>query len=304
MNSKVSIILLNWNGYNDTFECLNSLQKVENKNIEIILVDNGSDNDDYLKFEDIYPDIKVIRSKTNLGFSGGNNLGIKYALDQGADFILLLNNDTVVESDFITNLLLVFEREKNVGIVAPQINYFDEPQKIWSEGGYVSKLRASGFAYSDKFEDISNTDYEQKQFVSGCCMLIKREVFNKVGAFDNEFFLYLEDVDLCVRTIKSGYNIFVSHKSKIYHKVSNSTIKNYTALPLYYVTRNRLYFIKKNYPLYILYSTIYLSSTMILKFFFWFITKKRSNIKAVFFAFYDFLKGNMGKTDHNKFQVQ
>lgn len=303
MNLKVSTILLNWDGYNDTFECLNSLQKVKNKNFEIILVDNGSDNDDYIKLKNAFPNIQVIRSEINLGFSGGNNLGIKYALEKDSDFILLLNNDTVVEPDFINYLLLVFEQEKNAGIVAPQINYFDEPKKIWSDGGYISKIRASGFAYSAKFEENSNTNYVQKQFVSGCCMLIKREVFEKIGLFDDNFFLYLEDVDLCVRTVKSGYSIYVSHKSKIYHKVSNSTIKKYTALPLYYVTRNRLYFIKKNYHSFILLSASYLFFSMVFKYCYWSITGKHSNIKAVYFAFHDFIKGNMGKTDHTKFKV-
>lgn len=304
MKPKIAIVILNWNGYNDTFECLRSLEKLTYKNTIQVVVDNGSEVEEYNNLVKKFPQIKILRSEVNLGFSGGNNLGIKYALEHGADFILLLNNDTIVEPNFIQPLLDVFEKEKNVGIVAPQINYFNEPKKIWSEGGYVSKIRASGFAYSDKFEDISNTYYEQKQFVSGCCMLIKREVFKKVGTFDNNFFLYLEDVDLCVRTIKSGYNIFISHKSKIYHKVSNSTIKNYNALPLFYVTRNRLYFVKKNYPSFILCSTIYLFSTMIFKIIFWFITGKQSNIKAVYFAFYDFIKGNMGKTDHNKFQAR
>lgn len=303
MKPKIAIVLLNWNGYKDTSECIISLQKITYDNYQIIVVDNGSDVEDFNRLKNNFPNVKVLRSDVNLGFTGGNNLGIKNSLEEKTDFILLLNNDTIVEPNFIQPLLNIFEKNPNVGISAPQINYFDEPKKIWSDGGYISKIRASGFAYSDKFEENSNTNYVQKQFVSGCCMLIKREVFEKIGLFDDNFFLYLEDVDLCVRTVKSGYSIYVSHKSKIYHKVSNSTIKKYTALPLYYVTRNRLYFIKKNYHSFILLSASYLFFSMVFKYCYWSITGKHSNIKAVYFAFHDFIKGNMGKTDHTKFKV-
>ncbi|MBK7630774.1 MAG: glycosyltransferase family 2 protein [Ignavibacteriales bacterium] len=137
-HSLVFIIIINWNGYNDTNECINSILKISYPNYEILLVDNGSDKNEYEKVISLKSKATLIRSEKNLGFSGGNNLGIKYALDCGADYLLLLNNDTIVEPNFLNPLLKVFEEEINVGIVAPQINYFNEPKKIWSAGGKIS----------------------------------------------------------------------------------------------------------------------------------------------------------------------
>lgn len=299
-NKEIHLIILNWNGFQDTFECLTSVQKMRNENIKITVVDNGSTEDDYNKLFSHFPDINLIRSDKNLGFSGGNNLGIKYALDNNSDFILLLNNDTIVEPDFLEPLLKIFEDEENVGIVSPQINYYNEPKKIWSEGGYISKIRGSGFAYSDKIKCDSKIEYGKKDFVSGCCMLIKKDVFQKIGLFDENYFLYLEDADLCVRTTKSGFNIFISNKSRIYHKVSKSTTNKFSELPLYYVTRNRLFFIKKNYPKFTLLTLSYLFFTMIIKSFFWIINGSKSNVQVVIKSFSDFFKNKMGKTDHNK----
>lgn len=296
-NPKIAVVILNWNGYADTSECIISLQKITYDNYRIIIVDNGSDAEEFNNLKNNFSTITVLRSDINLGFTGGNNLGIKYSLEEKADFILLLNNDTIVEPNFLEPLLAVFKKEKVAGIVAPQINYFYEPQKIWSSGGKISQLRGSGFANSDRIENQIKPNDKSVSFVSGCCMLIKKELFEKVGLFDDKFFLYVEDADLCYRTKQAGYKIIVSHESKIYHKVSSSTKENLSLLPLYYVTRNRLYFANKSFPNLFILTLIYIVFSMIIKSFSWLLNKKSKNILIVLKAFDDFFNKNLGKSN-------
>ena len=301
-NLKITIVILNWNGYEDTSECIISLQKITYDNYQIVVVDNGSDADDSNKLKNNFPTIKVLRSDVNLGFTGGNNLGIKYCLEEKADFILLLNNDTIVEPNFIQPLLDIFENNPNVGIAAPQINYFDEPKKVWTEGGRISKIRGSGFAYSERFDDGKIIDDKEVTFVSGCCMLIKKEVFEKVGVFDDNFFLYVEDADLCYRTTQAGYKIIVSHNSKIYHKVSSSTKENLSLLPLYYVTRNRLYFASKSFSFIFFLTLVYIVFPMMIKILYWLLNNKSKNILIIIKAFKDFFNKEMGKSNSIRFK--
>ena len=296
----VYVVILNWNGYKDTSELLESLSKITYANHKITVVDNNSSPGEVEKLESAYENkVHVIRCKNNLGFSGGNNIGIKYSLESKADYILLLNNDTIVEPDFLEILVSKFETENQAGIVAPRINYYSEPQKIWSDGGKISWIRGSGFAYSDKLETKVNSLDRSVTFVSGCCMLIKSEVFLKNGMFDENYFLYTEDTDLCHRVINAGYKIYITPRSKIFHKINSSTKSNYSTLPLYYTTRNRLYFAKKNFQKLYVITLSYISLAMILKSIYWLLSGKFKNIDAVRKAFNDFYLGKMGKTEHS-----
>jgi len=298
---KVSIVIINWNGYEDTYECIESLMKITYKNLEIVVVDNGSDTDDVLDLENKFEKVKVLRNKENLGFSGGNNIGINYSLKQNSDFILLLNNDTTVNDNFLEPLVEKSLVTKDIGIIAPQINYYSNPKRIWSAGGKISKIRGSGFAFSNKLEIEHSNLLKEVTFVSGCCMLIKKEAFEKVGLFDEKYFLYTEDTDFCYRVNKTGLKIYITAESKIYHKVNKSTETTFSTLPLYYNTRNRLYFSKKNFKYFLPITFIYLSITMILKCIGWFITGKTSNISAVYRGFKDFLIGKMYHTNYLNF---
>lgn len=300
--SKIAIVILNWNGYEDTSECIISLQKITYDNYKIIVVDNGSRQEDYLLLKKNFPEIEVVRSESNLGFTGGNNLGIENAMTMNPDYFMLINNDTIVEPNFIQPLLDVFENEQNAGIVAPQINYFYEPKKIWTAGGKISRLRGSGFAYSDRIESDIKPDNKYVTFVSGCCMLIKKEVFEKIGLFDENFFLYVEDADLCYRATNAGYKIIVNHHSKILHKVSSSTKENLSLLPLYYVTRNRLYFAKKNFPNFFIFTVIYIVFSMSLKSIYWIFNNNSKNILLIIKAYKDFFSKRMGKSNSLSFK--
>jgi GT2 family glycosyltransferase len=296
---KVSVIILNWNGFEDTSELLLSLREVRYPTLKIFVVDNHSSGNDAVNLEDTFKNyIKVISSSSNLGFTGGNNLGIKKALEDNTDYILLLNNDTTVRPDFLEILVNKFTIDSQVGIVAPRINYYDEQQRIWTDGGKISRIRGSGFAYSDNLETEAKMDDKSVAFVSGCCMLIKREVFLDIGLFDENYFLYVEDTDLCLRTIRAGYKIYVVPRAKIFHKVNKATKKKPSSHALYYVTRNRLYFTKKNFGDSHYLTIAYLFLSMAVKSLGWILLGRLSNIVSVYRAFKDFFNGKMGKVNN------
>lgn len=208
----------------------------------------------------------------------------------------MINNDTVVDTYFLEPLLEKFVSNKNAGIVAPEIYYFSNPEKIWSAGGKISIIRGSGFTYSYSLRKRRKLPDKYIEFVSGCCMLIKKDVFQKVDYFDEKFFLYIEDTDLCYRTKQAGFDICVSHDSKILHKIGNSTKNSISLAPLYYSTRNRLYFAKKNFKKIYLATFLYIVLSMSIKGCIWFLIGKYNNIKIVRMSIRDFLKGSFGKS--------
>ncbi len=242
----VDIIILNWNGFKDTAECINSIKNISYNNYKIIVVDNASDCDAEKIEKEFGNSVFLIRNECNLGFSGGNNIGIKYALKDNPEYILLINNDTVVEKDFLDELICSANSALQAGIVGSVIGYFNDRERIWSANGIISKIRSSGFTRKFNKNINSITLDESCTFLSGCCFLIKKNVIEEIGLLDENYFLYLEDVDFCWRVCKAGYKIVLSAKSRIYHKVNVSTKKNNQLLPLYYTTRNRLYFSEKN----------------------------------------------------------
>ncbi|MBU3183954.1 glycosyltransferase family 2 protein [Clostridium estertheticum] len=274
---KVFIILLNYNGWKDTIECLQSLLNINYQNYQIVIVDNKSinnsvdtiknwienqeskkiycleyskktaENGDLEESEKYFKKFKsnekivLINSDENLGFSGGNNIGIKYALNLDADYIMLLNNDTVVEADFLMPLVDSLNKNKEVGIVGGKIFDYYNPQN-YIAGGYIDYIKGSGYHYYNK----QTIRPEKVTFLSGCLWLIRKDVFKKVGYLDEKFFMYLEDVEFCCRVLGGGYLLQYNPDSIIYHKEGRSTNNN-KPLVTYYNTRNRLYFVKKCY---------------------------------------------------------
>ncbi|MHB8904522.1 MAG: glycosyltransferase family 2 protein [Melioribacteraceae bacterium] len=295
---KVSIIILNWNGLADTLECLESLRKIDYKNYDVILVDNNSSGDDVKilteRFENYIA--KIISNNDNLGFSGGNNVGIKYALDCNADVVLLLNNDTVVEPDFLSKLVHEANKNLNASIITPMINYYTNKNIIWFAGGFISKIRSSGFPFGIGKKEKHYLKNRYCTFASGCCMYIKKEVIEKIGLLDENYFLYLEDSDYSYRAYKTGLKILYAPSSRIYHKVSATTSRAHSFLALYYGTRNRLYFAKKNLNWYYNYSIfLYLLLTSTLKVLFF--SKRFEAMKIIKRAFIDIRANRMGKNN-------
>ncbi len=215
----VYVIILNWNGLEDTIECLYSLQRLGYENYKIVVVDNGSEKDESTYISKNFKSVSVIENKKNLGYCKANNQGIKLAMEENADYVLLLNNDTVVKASFLNVLIEYAEIHSNVGILNPKILYY-KSDKIHSMGGKI--LYPLGlFKNIGKGKNSENyTSPLEPEFASGCAMLIRTEVIKKVGMLDPTYFAYCEDVDFSLRTKRRGYGIRVVPNSIIYHKKS------------------------------------------------------------------------------------
>lgn len=241
----VSIITVNWNNNDDTSEMLESLRRISYPNYEVIVVDNYSTSCDATNLKMKFPEIKLVLSGKNLGFAGGNNLGLKYA---SGEYILLLNNDTVVDKNFLEPLVRLMETDHKIGIVSPKIYFYDEPNKLQYAGtSAINEITTRGkkFGYgsidSGQFNTIKETG-----FSNGACMLVRQSLINRVGFLRTEYFLYYEETDFCLRAKENGYKVFFNPESKIYHKISSSTGKN-SPLQTYYQNRNRVLFIRLNF---------------------------------------------------------
>ena len=299
MQKEVYIIVLNWNGKEDTLECLESLEKINYSNYKIVVVDNGSEDDSVSETKKQFPKVKIIENKKNLGFAGGNNVGIKYAINSGARYVLLINNDTTVEENFLSELVEVGESDEKVGVLGSKIYFHSEPDRIWFAGGKVSWLKNKGTHIG--LDQIDNGQYDkikETDYLTGCCLLIKREVIEKIGVLEEDYFLYYEDTDFSLRAKNADYKIVYVPKSKIYHKISRST-KPGSSDYIYYHTRNGLVMARRTGSLsnkIILYPhCVYLFLKQIIKIIF--IPKKREWAFAVLKGEKDFLSGKMGKAD-------
>ncbi len=294
---KITIIIINWNGVSDTLDCLRSLQKTNYPNLEIIVVDNGSKNKNEAEtIKSHFPKVQLIKSSSNLGFSGGNNLGIKAALKNKSDYIVLLNNDTVVVPNFLSEIIKYIDYNPDVDIVSPLIYTHSQPKKIWFSYGklylFLGNIKAS--------HQETNFDKNNIWFVSGCCMFVKSNVFNKIGLLDDRFFAYFEDTDFCIRAKLSGYKIGIVEKSKIFHKVSQSSGGVLSPIYLYYMTRNNWLFAQKNlsfyhWPTFIMFFFIYRVFIEGLRIIIKPQKNKSKSIQAIFRGINDAWKGNYGK---------
>lgn len=220
----VSIIILNWNRKDDTIACLQSIEKVSYPDFEVILVDNASSDGTIEAVKQKFPLVKVISNPENLRFAGGNNVGINYALENEADYILLLNNDTVVDPDFVSELMRAAESDGGIGMVGPKIYYYDDPKRIWFAGGKVEFWK--GWISHIGIRELDRGQYDATRhvdYLTGCCLLVKREVIERVGKLDESYFIYGEDADWCIRASRAGFKLLYVPSSIIWHKVSSSS---------------------------------------------------------------------------------
>jgi hypothetical protein len=246
---KVSIIVLNWNGLEDTIECLESLKKITYPNYEAIVVDNGSEGRDVEALRHKFGNyIQLIENDRNYGFAEGNNIGMRYAFESSAhDYILLLNNDTVVDAKFLVELVTVAESDERIGIVGPVIYDYYDPARVRSAGVSIDwrKGVASHQSLTPHAAEQSGTMREVES-IDGCCMMVKRQMIEKVGMLDPEYFAYSEESDWCVRAKRKGYKICCALSSKIWHKAPHSYLDSHR---LYYFLRNDILFMRKKVPI-------------------------------------------------------
>lgn len=238
----IYLIILNWNQKENTLETLDSLRKMTYPDYKIVVVDNNSTDGSQETIRINYPGIILIENKENLGYAEGNNTGIRYALVQGADYIFVLNNDILVDEGALLCLLEEMERDKSIGVAGPKVYFYTEKNMIQSAGGLIHKKFNPlhiGFKELDhgQFDDPREIDY-----VSGCAMFIRRNVFEKNGLFDPDYFMYWEETDFCFRAKKAGFKIQIVPQAKIWHKGGVDS----TPLIAYYMTRNKLFFLKKH----------------------------------------------------------
>ncbi|HYF66810.1 MAG TPA: glycosyltransferase family 2 protein [Ohtaekwangia sp.] len=244
MDSLVSIITINYNQLQYTCELLDSLRRSAYKNIEVIVVDNGSKENPKAIINERYPEVNVIVSSKNLGFAGGNNLGIQAA--QGK-YLFFLNNDTEIDTNTFQPLISLFESAADAGVASPKILYFNSDETIQYVGcsninPYTGRNRREGFKEKDQgqYDTLRTTD-----LAHGAAMMVPRHVIDQVGLMPELFFLYYEELDWCETIKDAGFKIYVVPESKIYHKESMSVGKNST-LKTYYMTRNRLLFMRRH----------------------------------------------------------
>lgn len=281
---KVVIIILNWNGWKDTIECLESVFQIDYPNYCVVVVDNYSTDDSLSKIfryaegnekveskffnyklsnkpikfvqideQRLIPEknrnnqLFIIKNKINEGFAEGNNIGIRFAeKNLDPNYFLLLNNDTVVKKDFLNYLIDEAEKDCKLGLLGSKIYYYDNPNMIWCVGGKIDWNFARGLHIGINEEDTGQ--YNEKSsfdYISGSALLIKEEVIKKVGLLNKDLFLYFEETDLALRASAEGYKNLYVPNSEIWHKISQSGGGISKPIGLYYITRNRWLFMKK-----------------------------------------------------------
>jgi GT2 family glycosyltransferase len=243
---KVVIVILNWNGLLDTLECLRSIQKITYPNFRVLVIDNGSEGNDAeiirMKFEDF---VCLIKIEKNIGFTGGANVGIRWALCNGAKYVLLLNNDTVVDPNFLTELVNVFQNDLQIGVVTPKIYYYGQPNRIYSAGGRVNfwtgktPIIGQGEIDEGQFDTIEEVDYVGM-------IMMKEKTINTIGLFSQIYFTYYSDADWCVKAKKAGFKVVYAPKAIIWHKSHDLKTSGAKASVVYYAARNRFLFMKRN----------------------------------------------------------
>lgn len=275
-NQKTYIVLVNYNGFEDTIECLDSLLNLNCKNFQIIIVDNDSTDNSVLKINKTYNNIIIynkeeaiegmnvekenkfnnpiilIDAKENKGFAAGNNIALKYILNKNDfDYVWFLNNDTIVENTSLNELIIGINKYKNIGAVGSKILYYDNKNLLQNMGTKIK--RRSFFNLCEpiinlKQENIDNGQYDsdfEVNDIMGASLLVKKDTLNKIGLMPEEYFLYGEETDWNFNIQKNNYKLMTIYKSKVYHKKSNSTGGDLSDITLYYRTRNQLILNKK-----------------------------------------------------------
>lgn len=317
MKNKIYIIVLNYNGWKDTIECLESVLKNDYENYQIIVVDNESPNNSMDKIMDwaegkqevVYEDnsqlkhlsqpfkkkplkyvfytkdealkggikekeeqyknpLIFIQSGENGGFAAGNNIGIQYALAKDDfDYICLLNNDTVIEHNALSLVVEKMIKDNNIGICSSKIKYYDNPFIIWSNGGIYDKILGLSKHIDYLKYDNGQAPNRQITFLTGCMWVVKKDVWLKVGLLNENYFMYVEDLEYSQRVIQKKYALSVEHRSIIYHKIGASTGSETSYFSAFYMMRNRVFYSKYNLNIYYkITSLLFLFSTRIIKF--------------------------------------
>lgn len=222
---KVAVVVLTWNGRSLTLDCLESLAALTWGNLETVVVDNHSTDGTAEAIKSSCGEtVSVLVNPENLGFSGGNNVGIRYALDRGADWVLLLNNDTIVDPGLVDRLVEAAACAPDVGVVGPKIYYSHPPDRIWSAGGEIFLSRGTARHIGIRRRDTGEYDTPRDvDYVSGCALMASRDVFETIGLLDSSYVLYFEDADFCTRARMHGFRVRYAPGAVVWHRISSAT---------------------------------------------------------------------------------
>ncbi|MGQ9768597.1 MAG: glycosyltransferase family 2 protein [Anaerolineae bacterium] len=250
MSPHVTIIILTWNNAPDTLACLESVLQSDYPNYQVLVVDNGSTDDSVAQIRRRFPDTDVLQNGENLGYAEGNNRGIERALAGGADYVLVLNNDTVVAPDMLTRLIEVARSDPYAGIVGPVIYELGSPDKLCAAGSTIDWSRGE-IEYRGMQRSVEDYSMpicpQQCDFLAGAGLLMSRECLEVVGCFDPEYYINFEDVELGVRARRRGFQVILVPQARLWHKVSAS-MGRASPSTTYYMTRNALRFFWLNAP--------------------------------------------------------
>ncbi|MEM1071166.1 MAG: glycosyltransferase family 2 protein [Planctomycetota bacterium] len=242
-DSRIAYVVLNYNGLDDTLECLQSLDTARDSRTDVIVVDNASSVSPEDAIRDRYPWVHLVLNDKNRGWSGGNNSGIQRALELGARWIVLLNNDTTVSDSMVKRHWTVTQQEPDLAVYGPLINEYDEPEQLQTSVCWFNRQDADAFFSSESIDSQAINQYDRAlildtDIVNGCCMIIRRDVFEEIGMIDDAFFLIHEESDFCLRAKQAGFRLGVLAEAHIWHKHSVSFQRAGKPLQRYYGTRN------------------------------------------------------------------
>lgn len=248
--SVVHALLLNWNSFEFCAPCIASLKESRLSFQKIIVVDNGSTDGSLEQLKRKFPDEQMIflESKTNCGFAGGMNIGIRYACSIGFDTLLLINNDTVIDHDCVGLLVKALDENPTAGMAGPSVLFFNDPEKIWQSGGYFNHVRA-GVVVPGKGKNIGEIDSKisEVSFLTGCAFLIRRSVIDQVGLLDTSYFIYHEDLDYSLRVNEAGWSLIFVPPAKVWHKIEDAATDRTSPRVLYNLARSSILVFRKRF---------------------------------------------------------
>jgi len=242
----VVAVVLNWNNLPDTLECVDSVRCSDYANLAVWVVDNGSQEDPTAVLHERYPDLRVLRNSRNLGYGGGNNAGLKWAIDEGAAYVLLLNNDVVVAPDCVRRLVTAAEADSRIGMATPTVFYYDRPAEVYWDGGIVDW--ESGEAPHESRGLPVEGGIVKSEWLDGCSLLVRVATVREVGLLDERYFLYFEDTDWSVRAARRGWMNAVVLEARAWHKVNRTAGGFANPVMRFYHFRNRYLFVTAHGP--------------------------------------------------------
>lgn len=290
---KVGIVIVNYNGERYQNDAIRSLYSMANNDFDIIVVDSASSDNSITMLREEFPEVHIIECDENVGVAKGNNIGIKYCIDNGYEYSLLMNNDIEVNELLLNELL---NKADTNTVTVPKIYFYEPNNLLWFAGGKMSWNKGTSFHVG--MREYDKDEYNTEKYIDyspTCCMLIHNSIFEKIGLIDETVFMYFDDTDLCVRLIDNGIKILYVPAAYMWHKVSSSTGGENSKVSMYYYARNQLYFVKKYSSRMNLGAKIYVFTKYLTKAFLAPFRKAHKNDGIIFEAYKDYFSGNMGR---------